>query len=144
MIKSVGDEEGTYLLSTGDPMIAGLGKFFSNSQIEPGISSIQRCASLIHEPLIDSVLLSTRYGKNYDKIKLALEIGLGVFILPEPNLNVGQTARKLMSYIGSTVEMSVCLDLTLESQRIYRGSIMDLMNIDDNGLKVIFIKPPHI
>ncbi|MEM4075511.1 MAG: cobalt-precorrin-7 (C(5))-methyltransferase [Metallosphaera sp.] len=144
MIKNIREEEGTYVLSTGDPMIAGLGPFFVNSLIEPGISSVQKCASLIHEPLTNSVILSTRYGKNYEKIKPVLELGLRVYLLPEPQLNIATIMRKLATLIKPTSNVAICMNLTLHDQRTYSGTINEFTELKDNGLKIIFIRPPSL
>ncbi|BCS91799.1 hypothetical protein L3N51_00320 [Metallosphaera sp. J1] len=143
MIKNIESKEGTLILSTGDPMIAGIGKFFPDHEIEPGISSVQKCASLIHEELTNSTIISTRYGKNYEKIDPALRLGFRVFLLPEPALTVGEIIRKLSLYLTNpgNMNVAVCLNLSLANERVIRGKISELSASDENGLKVIFISP---
>ncbi|ABP96242.1 MULTISPECIES: cobalt-precorrin-7 (C(5))-methyltransferase [Metallosphaera] len=143
MIKNVEAEKGTLILSTGDPMIAGIGKFFPHNEIEPGISSIQKCASLIHREITNSAIISIRYGYNYEKVDAVLRLGLSVFLLPEPGLTVGDSLRKLLLYITrpEKMEVSVCLNLSLENERVINGKMLELTDLNDNGLKVIFISP---
>ncbi|WP_246263903.1 SAM-dependent methyltransferase [Metallosphaera tengchongensis] len=140
-LNTIKSKERTYVLSTGDPMVSGLGKFFPESEIEPGISSIQKCASLIHKPINDSAIISSRYKNNYGKISHLIALGLNVYLLPEPELTVSEVVKKIASNVGYKLRLHICIDVSLDTERVYVGSVEDFMNLDDNGLKVIFVEP---
>jgi len=130
------------VLSTGDPMISGLGKFFDDSEISPGISSVQLCASLIHKPLNESAIISVRYGSNYDKILAALNAGFRVFVLPDPYLNSKENFRKIVLLgLDPNKNAAICNNLGLPNEVIVKGKISELMQYDMNGLNIIFIEP---
>jgi len=130
------------VLSTGDPMIAGLGKFFDNSEINPGISSVQLCASILHKPLNESAIISVRYGNNYDKILAAINSGFRVFILPNPYLDLKENIRKILLLgLDPNKNAAICNNLGLPNEVIVKGKIGELMQHDINGLNIIFIEP---
>lgn len=58
-------EKDIAVLSTGDPMVAGLGKFFMNAEIEPGISSVQVALSKLKLDLCD-VLVVNAHGRKFE------------------------------------------------------------------------------
>lgn len=93
--------------------------------------------------MTNSTIISTRYGKNYEKIDPALRLGFRVFLLPEPALTVGEIIRKLSLYLTNpgNMNVAVCLNLSLANERVIRGKISELSASDENGLKVIFISP---
>jgi len=143
MIDNVKDLSGNIVvLSTGDPMLAGLGKFFNNSEVYPGISSIQLCASILHKSLNESAIVSVRYGSNYDKIVAALNAGFRVFILPNPYLDLKENFKKIiLSGVGPDKNGAVCNNLGLTNEKILKGRISELMQYDVSGLSIIFIEP---
>ncbi|MBE8538861.1 SAM-dependent methyltransferase [Geoglobus acetivorans] len=52
-IEREGEERDVAILSTGDPMVAGLGKFFRNAKIIPGISSVQVALARVKADICD-------------------------------------------------------------------------------------------
>ncbi|MFN3383421.1 MAG: precorrin-6y C5,15-methyltransferase (decarboxylating) subunit CbiE [Archaeoglobaceae archaeon] len=61
--ESIGKE--VAVLSTGDPMVAGLGKFFRNAEIEPGISSVQVALSKLKVDLCDVIVVNA-HGRRFE------------------------------------------------------------------------------
>ncbi|AKG91080.1 precorrin-6Y C5,15-methyltransferase {decarboxylating} [Geoglobus ahangari] len=57
-IEEEGRESEIAVLSTGDPMIAGMGRFFRNARIVPGISSVQIALSRLGVDLCDVVVVN--------------------------------------------------------------------------------------
>ncbi|MCI2415088.1 MAG: SAM-dependent methyltransferase [Candidatus Aramenus sp.] len=135
--------EGTKVfLSTGDPMLAGLGKVIKTPYVEPGVSSVQLCASRLGEKLDDSAIISLRYENNADKVSKALGLGLGAYVLPNPYHSVGENVRNLIAHgVRPDAEVGVCVDLSLPTEKVIRGTASELTSLDLKGLAVIFVKP---
>lgn len=51
------------VLSTGDPMVAGLGRFFKNAKIVPGISSVQIALARLGVDLCDVAVVNAHSGE---------------------------------------------------------------------------------
>lgn len=66
-------EKEVAVLSTGDPMVAGLGKFFRNAEIEPGISSVQVALSKLKVDLCE-VLVVNAHSRRFEIGKRSLLI----------------------------------------------------------------------
>ncbi len=129
-------------VSTGDPMLSGLGKVLKTSYVEPGISSVQLCASRLSEKLDDSAIISLRYDNRADKVARALSLGLGVYVLPNPYLSLGENLRNLIVYgVKPEADVGICVNLSLPDEKVIRGKASDLMDSNLRGLMVIFIKP---
>jgi len=64
-IEHEGEFRDVAVLSTGDPMIAGLGKFFRNAKVIPGISSVQVALARIKADLCD-VIVFNAHSQNPD------------------------------------------------------------------------------
>lgn len=92
------------VLSTGDPMIAGLGKFFKKAEVEPGISSIQLALSKLKIDLCD-VIVYNAHGKKLEIDKK------GFLILADKNFD--------LSTFGHT-KVIILEDLCMD-ERIRKG-----------------------
>ncbi len=57
-IERESEESDVVVLSTGDPMVAGLGKFFRDAEIVPGISSVQVALGRIKADLCEVSVLN--------------------------------------------------------------------------------------
>lgn len=109
------------VLSTGDPMVAGLGKFFKKAEIEPGISSVQLALSRLKIDLCD-VLVVNAHGRRF-------EIGKrGLLILADKNFDLSIFGEKEIFVIedmcsGEKFKRGPASDLKLESNNaiIYVG-----------------------
>jgi cobalt-precorrin-7 (C5)-methyltransferase len=117
--------ENAVVLSTGDPMLSGLGKYAKKGdEIIPGISSVQiACARLCLE--IDSTSVITAHSREIVMVKeqllRELKNGKNIFILPDPSFGV----KELGSFIkkeGFSKKISVCENLGYPEERIVRGT----------------------
>ncbi len=123
--------ENAVVLSTGDPMLSGLGKYAREvDEIIPGISSLQlACARLRLD--IDNLVVISAHSRDIGSVKkqLLMELGAGknVFLLPDSSFGAIEVAGFLKSHQLSR-RISVFERLGYPDERI------DTETID---------KPPH-
>ncbi|MDW7989820.1 MAG: precorrin-6y C5,15-methyltransferase (decarboxylating) subunit CbiE [Archaeoglobaceae archaeon] len=116
-IAKEGEKREVAVLSTGDPMVAGLGKFFRSAEVEPGISSVQLALSKLKVDLCE-VLVVNAHGKK-------LEIGKrGLLILTDKNFDLSALGKK---------EIIVLEDLC-SAERIKRGTTEDIKLESNNAI----------
>lgn len=114
------------VLSTGDPMLSGLGRFASREDtIIPGISSLQlACARLRIE--LGLVAVVNAHARNiYDaKESMLRELGAGktVFMLPDASFGAGEAAVFLRS-MGLRYRIAVLENLSYDDERIEIGDV---------------------
>ena len=114
------------VLSTGDPMLSGLGKYArKGDQIIPGISSLQiACARLCLE--IDNIAVITAHSRNImtvkERLKEELKNQKNVFLLPDPYFGIKEIAGFLKKE-GFSRDISVCEKLGYPGERILTGTI---------------------
>jgi cobalt-precorrin-7 (C5)-methyltransferase len=93
------------LLSTGDPMLAGLGD--RGGEVIPGISSLQLAFARLRLPLV-KVAIVDGHGRNpaLGIAETLAEVARGkiVFLLPDPGFPLGDLAQALMEGGGSCPE----------------------------------------
>jgi len=110
------------LLSTGDPMLAGLG--YLRGEIVPGISSLQVAAARLRVPL-DRIVPVIAHGKGHNQAiaQTCDELARGriVFLLPDPRFDLSLLYRAIRS-TGSLFTVAVCEDLGYPEERIATGS----------------------
>ncbi|WP_094227045.1 cobalt-precorrin-7 (C(5))-methyltransferase [Methanolobus psychrotolerans] len=87
------------ILSTGDPMFSGLGKFATeNDRVVTGVSSIQAACARFHVEMSNMALI-TAHGRDPAPAKEALirEVGLGknIFLLPADSFGSKEVAAVL-------------------------------------------------
>jgi len=85
------------ILSTGDPMLAGLG--YLPGEVIPGISSLQLAAARLHLSLAQvSVVLAHGRDHSHATEKTLLELSRGkvVFLVPDPKFSVPDLAKALV------------------------------------------------
>lgn len=118
------DEDDAIILSTGDPMLGGLGNL--PGKVLPGISSLQLACARLKIPWINIVILSV-HGRDYKEAIQAIieEIKRGkiIFLLADPNFDVPSFALVLKDK-GIFCDIAVCEDLGYESERIQVGSVL--------------------
>ncbi len=113
------------VLSTGDPMLAGLG--FLGGDIIPGISSLQLAAARLAIPLEEVVVVRAHGNENqpdYAGIARALDQGRLVFIITDPKFSI----PRLCQAIGEgreDVSIALCEDLGYPEERIAVGPLSD-------------------
>jgi cobalt-precorrin-7 (C5)-methyltransferase len=110
------------LLSTGDPMLAGLGD--RAGEVIPGISSLQLAFARLRLPLVRVAVVD---GHNRDPghaiTETIEEVGRGkiIFLLPDPGFPLGDLATALVKEeISCTI--ALCEDLGYPAERISLGT----------------------
>jgi cobalt-precorrin-7 (C5)-methyltransferase len=119
--------EDAVVLSTGDPMLSGLGKYArEEDEIIPGISSLQLACARLRLDIEALVMISahsrTREIGNVKK-QLLMELGAGknVFLLPDSSFGAIEVASFLKSHQLSR-KISVCESLGYPDERIDTGT----------------------
>jgi cobalt-precorrin-7 (C5)-methyltransferase len=113
------------VLSTGDPMFAGLG--YLGGDIVPGISSLQVAASRLRIPLEEiSVVLA--HGKSHDQAfreaRTVIQQEKIAFIVADPKFSTTELAGALAG-THDDVSIAVCEDLGYPEERIAIGPVDD-------------------
>jgi cobalt-precorrin-7 (C5)-methyltransferase len=111
--------ENAIVLSTGDPMLSGLG--YLPGKVIPGISSMQiACARLKISQI--RVVSMTFHGRNMNPEAVTFELKSGrcVFLLTDRDTDLAGLCRYLESQ-GLSSEVAVFKDLGYPEERILRG-----------------------
>jgi cobalt-precorrin-7 (C5)-methyltransferase len=108
----------TVILSTGDPMLAGLG--YLAGEVIPGISSLQVATARLHIP-VSRVSVVVAHGKGHEKgmqdtIK-ELNQGKIVFLLPDPKFDIHELYTRLLA-LTIPMKVALCENLGYPSERI--------------------------
>ena len=117
--------EEAVILSTGDPMLAGLG--YLNGEVIPGISSLQVAAARLRIPLARIVVV-VAHGKGHEKgvQETLLEVKRGriVFLLADPKFDVAELYRRLSDpEVPGSLRIAVCENLGYPEERIVTGDL---------------------
>lgn len=114
------------VLSTGDPMLAGLG--YLGGEVIPGISSLQVAAARLHLPLA-RVSVVDAHGKDHvqplNEAAGELSRGKIVFLLADPGLRL-EEVRGVLRELPGPVKVYICRDLGYPEEEI--------REIEDAGL----------
>lgn len=120
------DTEDVCILSTGDPMLSGLGKKAPNSaEIISGISSLQLACARQKVDIADTLVVTT-HGRDptesQNELKSVFTLGRMLFVLADPSFDLGKICTFLdaCGYEGDVVLFE---DLGYERERITVGSI---------------------
>jgi len=131
-VKSIDDfknlphlREEAVILSTGDPMLAGLG--YLNGDVVPGISSLQVAASRLRIPLA-RVAVVVAHGKGHEtgmqETLEELKRNKIVFLLADPKFDVAELYRRLsVVEIPASLKIAVCENLGYPEERISIGDL---------------------
>ncbi len=117
--------ENAVVLSTGDPMLSGLGKFArKGDEIIPGISSFQiACAKLCLD--IESISIITAHSRDIGMIKRKLlnelENGKNIFLLPDPSFGAKELGEFLKNN-GFERKIILCNNLGYPYEKIVTGT----------------------
>ncbi|MBN2734002.1 MAG: cobalt-precorrin-7 (C(5))-methyltransferase [Methanomicrobiaceae archaeon] len=117
--------EGAVVLSTGDPMLAGLG--YLSGKIIPGISSMQYAFAKIKIPLTKAVVVNAHGKDHIAAIKKAseeIERGYIVFLIADPAFDINILCNNLKC-INSSLKVSLCENLGYDNERIVTSPISD-------------------
>ncbi len=111
-------EHDAVILSTGDPMLAGLG--FAGAEVIPGISSMQLAFARLGLSLANASVVVAHGGGHENAMKdVAEELKRGrtVFMIVDPGFSVRDLGRYVSSS-GLQCDIAVCEDLGYPSERI--------------------------
>lgn len=117
--------ENAVVLSTGDPMLSGLGKYAGKGdEIIPGISSMQlACARL--RMGVESLVVITAHSRDIESVRsrllTELKNGKNVFLIPDTSFGVDEIAALLKS-AGLHRNISVCERLGYPDERVAKGN----------------------
>jgi len=108
------------VLSTGDPMLAGLGR--KGGVVVPGISSLQVAAARLGLDL-SSVAVVDGHGRGgyEEEVASFLEMGRRVFLIADPKTDVRSLAGSLSSR-GLRGRIAVCQDLGYDDEAVLHGT----------------------
>jgi cobalt-precorrin-7 (C5)-methyltransferase len=117
--------ENAVILSTGDPMLSGLGKYArEEDKIIPGISSLQLACARLRLDIERLAVISAHSREiGHAKKQLLMELGAGknVFLLPDSSFGAVEVADFLKSHKLSR-RISVCERLGYTDERIDTGT----------------------
>ncbi len=119
-------EEDACVLSTGDPMLSGLGKRAPlGAQVIPGISSLQLACA--HEMIdISDLITVNTHGKDAKRAEKMLENALclkrAIFVVADSHFDVGDICVHLTKR-GYDGDISLFEDLGYKTERIVHGKI---------------------
>ncbi len=113
------------VLSTGDPMLSGLGKFAKTGDVViPGISSLQLACSHLRLD-VETLAVITAHSRDVEAVKSRLikELGNGksVFLLPDTTFGVDELAG-LLKLRGLSRRIWVFEKLAYPDERISEGT----------------------
>lgn len=109
------------LLSTGDPMLAGLGHL--GSEVVPGISSMQLAFSRLRLPMTRGVVVDAHGREHAEAISEAMEDldrGKVPFLLTDPSFDIEDMARMMLER-NSDVTIALCERLGYPDETITFG-----------------------
>lgn len=114
------------ILSTGDPMLAGLGNL--PGEIIPGISSLQVAAARLRFGL-DRVAVVVVHGRDRETgiLETIDEVRRGkiVFLIADPKFDVTEFYRRLgIAGFTGPVRIAVCENLGYPEERIVSGDLL--------------------
>jgi cobalt-precorrin-7 (C5)-methyltransferase len=117
-------QDNAVILSTGDPMLAGLG--YLRGEVIPGISSLQIAAARLHLPLSRiSVVVAHGRGHEQGMHDTVEEVRRGkiVFLLADPKFSVPDLYSRLEA-LSLPLQVAVCENLAYPDERISIGAIV--------------------
>ena len=117
--------DGAVVLSTGDPMLSGLGRFAkAGDTIVPGISSMQIVSARlkIEQTELAAVTAHARdINRAKELILSELELGKTVFILPDARFDLREVSKFLLDR-GFAIPVAVCEQAAYPDERIAVGT----------------------
>jgi cobalt-precorrin-7 (C5)-methyltransferase len=115
--------EDAVILSTGDPMLAGLG--YLKGEVIPGISSLQIAAARLHIPL-SRIVVVVAHGRGHEQgMRETLEEVQKkkiVFLLADPKFSIADLYSRLAG-LSLPLQVAVCENLAYPEERIVMGDI---------------------
>ena len=125
------------VLSTGDPMLAGLG--YLGGEVIPGISSLQLAAARLGVPLTRVVIVNA-HGKDHlhaiDEVVGVVQHGRIGFLIADPAFSIPALATALDA-ASITCRLVACADLGYPEEEICSGDTSNPPSVS-SGLYVLF------
>ena len=112
VIKKKSKRKRVVVLSTGDPMVAGLGRKIEGDII-PGVSSIQLAMARLGVDLTEVMVIDGHAKDCIEEVKKAFQIGRNALILADSRFNI----EKLKTF----ADITVLENLGYEEERICKG-----------------------
>jgi cobalt-precorrin-7 (C5)-methyltransferase len=115
--------EDAVILSTGDPMLAGLG--YLRGEVVPGISSLQIAAARLRIPLariVPVVAHGTGHEQGMNDTLDEVLCKKIVFLLADPKFDTIELMKRLRA-LNIPIRVAVCEDLGYPHERIATGSL---------------------
>jgi cobalt-precorrin-7 (C5)-methyltransferase len=114
------------IVSTGDPMLAGLG--YLKGEVIPGISSLQVASARLHVPL-SRISVVVAHGRGHEKgMKDTIEELKRekiVYLLADPKFNTAELYRRLAD-LSVPLQVALCENLGYPDERIVVGNMQSL------------------
>jgi cobalt-precorrin-7 (C5)-methyltransferase len=129
------------VLSTGDPMLAGLG--YLDGEVISGISSLQVAAARLRIPLTRLAVVSAHGKGHAGAVRDAVdEIRRGkiVFLLADPEFSLDAFGNELKK-AGLDADIAVCENLGYPDERVAVGTTKNLPEVHKPGLYVLLAGP---
>jgi cobalt-precorrin-7 (C5)-methyltransferase len=112
------------VLSTGDPMLAGLG--YLSGTVIPGISSLQLAAARLHIPLA-RIAVVVAHGRGHEQAMSEtleeVQRGKIVYLLADPKFDAGALYHLLSELPCRPLRIAVCENLGYPDEHIAVGEI---------------------
>ena len=117
MILKAGEERKVVVLSTGDPMVSGLGKLVKGS-VEPGISSVQLALARLGIDLCEVAVVNAHARESYSEILRALKFRNRVLVLADRKFNPGRLVELVEQELQRVKKLAVLTNLGMENEEI--------------------------
>lgn len=132
--------ENAVVLSTGDPMLSGLGKYArKGDEIITGISSLQLACSRLCLDL-ETLSVITAHSRDINTVKKRLltdlKVGKNVFILPDAAFGTREVAEFLKNN-GLTRKIIMCQQLGYPEEKIVTGTTEVPPTVENNMYSLI-------
>ena len=126
------------ILSTGDPMLAGLG--YLDGEIISGISSYQYACAKLKIPMTKTTIVNAHakdHGKAFDEICFDVSRKKIVFIIADPEFSTERLAERLEKE-SPNCSIAVCERLGYPDEIIQKGDVRNPPS-PRSGLFVLFV-----
>jgi cobalt-precorrin-7 (C5)-methyltransferase len=132
--------ENAVVLSTGDPMLSGLGKYAKKGdEIIPGISSFQLACARLHLD-IEEIAVITAHSRDIEVVKKRLlselNQGQNIFLLPGSSFGALEVAKFLKDH-GLLMEIAVCQHLGYPEERIVMGTTEEPPSVETDMYSMV-------
>lgn len=121
-IEKTGAEREVAVLSTGDPMVSGLGRLVKG-KVEPGISSVQLALARLRIDLCDTIIVDAHARDSYQEILRASRFRNKILILADRKFNLSKLVKLGRSEGIGIAKLAVLTNLGMEDEEIVELSL---------------------